>query len=135
MARKVRKRFLNASQNEKRIIMSSSLSKELRTKYGVRSMPIHKEDEVQIMTGHFKGSSHGKVMAVYRNKGIVHVERIQREKANGATVNIGLHPSNLSIVKLKLTDKRKKLLERRAAGRLARSGDKDKIQSSEIPSQ
>ena len=48
MARKVRKRFLNASQEEKRVIMSSTLSKELRTKYGVRSMPIHKDDEVQV---------------------------------------------------------------------------------------
>ena len=48
MARKVRKRFLNASQEEKRVIMSSTLSKLLRTKYGVRSMPIHKDDEVQV---------------------------------------------------------------------------------------
>ena len=43
-----RKRFLNASQEEKRVIMSSTLSKLLRTKYGVRSMPIHKDDEVQV---------------------------------------------------------------------------------------
>ena len=48
MARKVGKRFLNASQEEKRVIMSSTLSKLLRTKYGVRSMPIHKDDEVQV---------------------------------------------------------------------------------------
>ena len=28
--------------------MSAPLSKELRTKYGVRSMPIRKDDEVQV---------------------------------------------------------------------------------------
>jgi len=107
--------------------MSSGLSKELRTKYGVRSMPIHKEDEVQVLTGHYKGQSHGKVVAVFRKRGVVHIERIQREKANGTTVFIGLHPSNLSIVKLKLTEKRKSLLERKAAGRQARDGkSKDK---------
>ena len=29
--------------------MSAPLSKELRTKYGVRSMPLRKDDEVQVM--------------------------------------------------------------------------------------
>ena len=28
--------------------MSAPLSKELRTKYGVRSMPVRKDDEVQV---------------------------------------------------------------------------------------
>ena len=28
--------------------MSAPLSKELRTKYGVRSMPLRKDDEVQV---------------------------------------------------------------------------------------
>jgi len=122
-SRKIRKRFFNATQNELRKIMSSSLSKELRTKYGVRSMPIHKDDEVQVMTGHYKSQSHGKVIAVYRKKRVIHIERIQREKANGATVNIGIDPSKVSIVKLKLTDRRKKILERRAEGRAARNKD------------
>merc|ERR1711970_805816 len=132
-SRKVRKRYFNATQNEKRVQMSSGLSKELRQKYGVRSMPIHKEDEVQVMTGHYKGQSHGKVIAVLRNKGIIHIERIQREKANGATVNIGIHPSNVSIVKLKLTEKRRRTLERRAAGRAAKTGEKEKILASDVP--
>ena len=29
--------------------MSSPLSKDLKTKYGVRTMPIHKDDEVQVI--------------------------------------------------------------------------------------
>merc|ERR1712200_47471 len=127
-SRKIRKRFFNASNNELRRIMSSSLSKELRGKYGVRSMPIHKDDEVQIMTGHYKGNTHGKVVAVYRKKRVIHIERIQRDKANGASVYVGIDPSNVTIVKLKLTEKRKKTLENRAAGRAARKQDsKDKI--------
>ena len=28
---------------------------EMRAKYGVRSMPIRKDDEVQVVRGHFKG--------------------------------------------------------------------------------
>ena len=45
--------------------------------------------------GHYKGQQTGKVLQCYRRKYVVHVERIQREKANGATVHVGLHPSNV----------------------------------------
>lgn len=49
----------------------------------VRSIPVRKDDEVVVMRGKYKGRD-GKVTAVYRKKFVVHVERIQREKANGA---------------------------------------------------
>ncbi|XP_018024240.1 60S ribosomal protein L26 [Hyalella azteca] len=127
-SRKMRKRHFQANKHEIRQMMSSPLSKDLRTKYNVRSMPIHREDEVQVMRGHYKGQQVGKVITVYRKKGIIYIERIQREKANGATVHIGIHPSNVCIVKLKMTDSRKKLLELKAAGRAAAQGkDKDKF--------
>jgi large subunit ribosomal protein L26e len=35
---------------------------------------------------------------VYRKKFVVHIERIQREKANGMAVPIGIHPSNVCII-------------------------------------
>merc|ERR1711879_1059218 len=75
---------------------------ELRTKYGVRSMPLRKDDEVQVARGHYKGQQVGKIVQCYRKKFRVYIERIQREKANGATVNVGIHPSKLVIVKLKM---------------------------------
>ena len=78
--------------------MSTPLSKELRKKYGVRSIPIRKDDEVMVTRGHYKGQQTGKVLQCYRRKFAIHVERIQREKANGATVNVGLHPSKVSAV-------------------------------------
>ncbi|EPQ15876.1 60S ribosomal protein L26-like 1 [Myotis brandtii] len=45
---KNRKRHFNAPSHVRRKIMSSPLSKELRQKYSVRSMPIRKDDEVQV---------------------------------------------------------------------------------------
>ena len=48
--------------------MSAPLSKELRTKYGVRSMPVRKDDEVQVVRGHYKGQQVGKVVQCYRAK-------------------------------------------------------------------
>jgi len=99
--------------------MSSPLSKELRQKYSVRSIPIRKDDEVMVVRGHYKSQQVGKVVQVYRKKYVIYIERIQREKANGTSVYVGIHPSNVVVVKLKLDKDRKKILERRAAGRLA----------------
>merc|ERR1712173_479280 len=110
-ARKSRKAHFNAPSHLRRKIMSASLSKELRGQYNVRSMPLVKDDEVKIVRGHFKGEQTGKIISVYRKKYVVHVERISREKANGQTTHIGLHPSNLVITKMKMTADRKKLLE------------------------
>jgi Ribosomal proteins L26 eukaryotic, L24P archaeal len=46
--RKSRKRHFTAPSHIRRKIMSAPLSKDLRQKYNVRSMPIRKDDEVQV---------------------------------------------------------------------------------------
>lgn len=46
--RKNRERHFSAPSHIRRKLMSSPLSKELRQKYNVRSMPIRKDDEVQV---------------------------------------------------------------------------------------
>lgn len=33
---------------------------------------------------------------MYRKRWVIHIDRIQREKANGASVFVGIHPSNVS---------------------------------------
>lgn len=48
--RKSRKRHFTAPSHIRRRLMSAPLSKELRQKYNVRSMPIRKDDEVQVVT-------------------------------------------------------------------------------------
>merc|ERR1712027_191888 len=55
----------------------------------------------------------------------VYIERIQREKANGASVFVGIHPSKVCIVKLKMDKDRKSIIDRRAKGRAEATG-KDK---------
>merc|ERR1712006_30918 len=122
---KNRKRHFNAPSHLRRKIMSAPLSKELRQKYNCRSMPIRKDDEVQVVRGHFKGQQVGKVVQCYRKKFCVYIERIQREKANGASVYVGIHPSKVCIVELKMDKDRKKILDRRAKGRAEATG-KDK---------
>ncbi|CAK9315240.1 hypothetical protein IC582_024879 [Cucumis melo] len=121
--RKNRKAHFSAPSSVRRILMSAPLSGDLRSKYNVRSMPIRKDDEVQVLRGTYKGRE-GKVVQVYRRKWIIHIERITREKVNGSTVNVGIKPSKVMITKLKLDKDRKSLLDRKAKGRA--SADKDK---------
>lgn len=108
--RKSRKAHLGAHSEARRKLMSANLSKELRARHGVRSMPIRKDDEVMIVRGTYK-TREGKVTAVYRKKWVVHVERITREKVNGASVPVGIPASALVITKLKLDKDRKAKLE------------------------
>ncbi|KAB1260117.1 60S ribosomal protein L26-like 1 [Camelus dromedarius] len=49
-----RKRHFSAPSHVRRKITSSPLSKELRQKYNVRSMPIRKDDEVQVVITRLK---------------------------------------------------------------------------------
>lgn len=46
--RKNRKRHFSAPSHIRRVLMSAPLSKELRLKFNVKSMPIRKDDEVQV---------------------------------------------------------------------------------------
>lgn len=45
--------------SERRKLMSAPLSKELRTKYNTRRIPVRKDDEVQVVRGHYKGQKVG----------------------------------------------------------------------------
>ncbi|XP_016201632.2 60S ribosomal protein L26-1 [Arachis ipaensis] len=121
--RKSRKAHFTAPSSVRRVLMSAPLSTDLRSKYNVRSMPIRKDDEVQVVRGTYKGRE-GKVVQVYRRKWVIHIERITREKVNGSTVNVGIHPSKVVITKLRLDKDRKSLLDRKAKGRAA--ADKEK---------
>ncbi|KAH9958282.1 translation protein SH3-like domain-containing protein, partial [Russula dissimulans] len=110
--RKSRKDHFSAPSSVRRKIMSSSLSKELRNKYHARSLPVRKDDEVRIVRGKYKGRD-GKVTQVYRKKWVIHVDRVQRDKANGSSVPIGIHPSNVVITTIKLDKDRRAILERK----------------------
>lgn len=54
----------------------------------------------------------------FRKKFVVHVDKITREKANGATVHIGINPSKVAITKLKIDNDRRALLERKSRARV-----------------
>ncbi|XP_043735743.1 60S ribosomal protein L26-like [Cervus elaphus] len=113
---KNQKRHFNVPSHIHRKIMSS-LSKELRQKYSIQSMPIRKDDEVQVARGHHKGQQIDKAVRVYRKKYGIYTERVQREKAGGTNVHVDIHPSKVVITRLKPDKDRKKILKRKAKSR------------------
>ncbi|KAF8506352.1 translation protein SH3-like domain-containing protein [Hysterangium stoloniferum] len=123
--RKSRKAHFDAPSSIRRKIMSSALSKELRGKYNTRSIPVRKDDEVRIVRGKYRGRE-GKVTQVYRKKWVIHVDRVQRDKSNGSTAPIGIHPSNVVITTLKLDKDRRAILERKDRKKTTtKAGDAD----------
>jgi len=111
--------------------MSSPLSSELRQKYNTRSIPIRKDDEVQVVRGTHKGRE-GKVLQVYRRRWVLHIERLTREKANGATVPVGIDASKVVITKLKLDKDRKKILERKNRNKAQEAKGKGKYSEADV---
>jgi large subunit ribosomal protein L26e len=70
-------------------------------------------------------------MAGYRKKYVIHVERIQREKNNGANVYLGVHTSNCVITNLDMTKDRAERLKARKESREASEG-KGKYSQSDV---
>ena len=63
--RKARKAYFTAPSSERRVLLSAPLSKELRAQYGIKALPIRRDDEVLVTRGAKKGQE-GKVSSVYR---------------------------------------------------------------------
>ena len=97
----------------KQKFVHSHLSKDLRNKYGKRSIGLRKGDKVKIMRGKFK-KHEGKIESISLRKTKVFVSGVEITKKEGTKKMITLHPSNLMITELNLDDKfRQKSLERK----------------------
>ncbi|CAO2608696.1 60S ribosomal protein L26 [Lemmus lemmus] len=94
-------------------------------------MLIRKDDEVQVVRGHYKDQQIGKVVQVYGKKYVIYMGQVQREKANGTTVHVGIHPSTVGITRIKLDKDRKKILERIVKSRQV-GKEKDKFKEETI---
>jgi len=108
-----RKAFYNAPLHLRHKLVSAHLSRDLRDKLGIRSLPVVVGDRVMIMKGDHKGKT-GKVVEVDLKGLWVKVEGITRKKADGTEVLVKFRPWNLLILDLNLKDKwRRRIIERR----------------------
>jgi large subunit ribosomal protein L24 len=104
--RKQRKYIYNAPLHIRHKFLSAHLSKDLRKKYGKRSLPLRKGDEVLVMRGSFKKKK-AKITSIDVKNTKVVLEGLQRTKKDGSKVNVYVHPSCLQIQSLDLGDKRR----------------------------
>ena len=106
---------MQKSSSIARRTLVAALSPELKAKYDVHSMQIRKGDTVSITRGAFRNVE-GKVTQAERYKPSIYIEGVTREKSDGSTIFLPIHPSKVMITKLNLDDKwRKDILERRAS--------------------
>ncbi|MGB9636757.1 MAG: 50S ribosomal protein L24 [Thermoplasmata archaeon] len=105
--RKERKKLFRAPLHERKKVFHCLLDKELRKKYGLRTLGVVKGDTVRIMRGQFKGTIE-KVAKVDYKKLRLHIENVTVKKADGKLKPYPIHPSNVMIVKLNLTDPRRR---------------------------
>ena len=84
--------------------LGTHLSKDLREKYGVRSIRISEGDAVKILRGEYKGID-GKITKVSIEKNGVAIEGIKKEKLKGEKIDVFIHTSNVLITDLNTDDK------------------------------
>jgi large subunit ribosomal protein L24 len=122
---KQRKRLYQAPLNERYRRFSASLSSKLKESHGTRSVPVRNGDTVMIMRGDRKGFE-GKVTQIDRKKYRIFVEGANREKVDGTSISVPIHPSKVMITRLNLDDKwRKKILERKGVAEKAEIAEEE----------
>ena len=114
---KQRKMLYQAPDHIRYRLFAAPLSSELRASHGVKALPVRSGDSVRIMRGDQKGFE-GKITRIDRKKYRIYVEGLTREKVDGTTIFVPMHPSKVMITRLNLDDKwRKKILERKKVAR------------------
>ena len=88
------------------VLMNGHLSKELRTKYKRRSVPIRVGDTVKIIRGDYKGKA-GNVNQVDRKRNKVFIQGVMRKKTDGKEAFLAFRPSNLLITGVDAKDKKR----------------------------
>jgi len=117
--KKQRKRLHQAPLHERYRRFAAHLSPELKGSHNTGSVPVRTGDTVRVMRGDYRGLE-GKVTGVDRKNYRVFVEGVTREKVDGTSTPVPIHPSKVMITRLNLDDKwRKEALNRKGASKKA----------------
>ncbi|MFA6073535.1 MAG: 50S ribosomal protein L24 [Candidatus Woesearchaeota archaeon] len=105
--RKQRKYRFNAPLTVKRKFLSINLSKELRTKHGIRNIKPRVGDKVKVERGTYKSKT-GSIERIDTKNTKIYITKIELTKKDGSKSKVPINPSNLQITELDLTDKIRK---------------------------
>ena len=84
--------------------LSCLLSKNLRKKYGKRTIRVLEGDSVKVIRGEFTGVD-GKVTKVSNADGGLSIEGVKKEKLKGEKYDVYIHTSNIEVTALNTDDK------------------------------
>ena len=104
--RKQRNQIRDAPLHERQKQVRSALSPELREEYGRRNVRVNAGDTVEVMRGDHAGTE-GEVIDVDLRDGVIHVEEVTVEKADGEETPRPLDASNVRVTELDLEDERR----------------------------
>ncbi len=94
--------------------ISAPISKDLRKKYGRRSVRIMIDDTAKVIRGEYKGIT-GKVSKISTESNSIAIEGNKKEKLKGDKIDVYIHTTNVMITALNTDDKwRLKLKEKKS---------------------
>ncbi|MFH0970620.1 MAG: 50S ribosomal protein L24 [Candidatus Diapherotrites archaeon] len=103
---KQRLAIYHADLRTQRKLMSASLAKELRSKYGKRTTTVRVGDTVKVTRGDYKGKT-GNITQVDYARNKLFIQGIMRKKTDGKEAFIAFKPSNVLITGIETKDKKR----------------------------
>lgn len=131
---KQRKMLYQAPDHKRHKHFGAHLSPELQASQKVKTLPVRSGDTVRVVRGDHKGFE-GKVSRIDSNKYRIYIDGLTREKVDGSSIFVPVHPSKIVIKSLVLDDKwRKKIIERKRAThkKVEKAAEKPKREPVEI---
>ncbi len=104
--RKQRKYVARAPLHIKGKFLSTHLSKDIKKKYGIRSLRLRTGDKVKVLRGSYRNEEQ-KVERVDVKNQKIYLEKIEFTKKDGSKATRPFQPSNLMITELNLDDKKR----------------------------
>lgn len=101
--RRQRKAVFTATTFERRRRMAVPLSRELRTRYGRRSLPVRKGDTVRVLSGSYLGREE-RVAKVDRRGYSVTLDNVTGKTADAKLKPLAIRPAHLVLTRLNLSD-------------------------------
>ncbi len=105
--RKQRKYVYNLPLHLAGSLLRAPLSKDLRKKYGCRSVTVRSGDKVKILRGQHKGTV-GVISTVSRVRRRIHIEGVGVKKRDGRVAHYPFFASNLQVLELQLDDAKRR---------------------------
>lgn len=121
--RKQRRALYNAPLHQLNKHLHAHLSEELLVKYGKRSTTVRVGDTVKVLRGKHAGTS-GEVLTVDHRRFAITIDGVTVTKSDGKSKPKPLHPSDVLLTKLDLTDRKRR--EKLGASEADAEGQKPK---------